>query len=138
VGGWAQTASVASEAALLQRLKNLKDGYHRLLGWGEPQLAAVKQFIRERATIIIHFDPLKTLNKLVNDTHYRNQFETGTSGGLMDTKQRKLWEDALFNGAYNDAKDVDRPKYGALNMSHDPHGIGTRCSQVLLHALDKT
>lgn len=34
------------------------------------------------------------------DTHYRNQFETKTSGGLLKPATREKWERDLFGGCY--------------------------------------
>merc|ERR1712178_117767 len=59
------------------------------------------------------------------DTHYRNQFETECSGGLMDTDTRRKWETKLFEGAY-DSPEVtafDRVKYGVLNVMYDHGGV---------------
>ena len=46
---------------------------------------------------------MQALNFLVNDTHYRNQFETSTSGGCLSTSARTGWEDRLFNNFYHDS-----------------------------------
>ena len=48
--------------------------------------------MRSAAPIIIHINLDKVLQFLVKDTHYRNQFETGTSGGSTDLKARRSWE----------------------------------------------
>jgi hypothetical protein len=61
--------------------------------------------------------------KLAGDTHYRSQFETRTSGGLIDLKKRNEWEKALFGGAYDGCVPIDRPKYGVANVVNDPRGI---------------
>ena len=50
------------------------------------------QWVRSAAPIIIHINLDKVLQFLVKDTHYRNQFETGTSGGSTDLKARSSWE----------------------------------------------
>ena len=50
------------------------------------------QWVRGASPIIIHINLDKVLKFLVEDTHYRNQFETGTSGGSMDIQARKSWE----------------------------------------------
>jgi hypothetical protein len=62
-------------------------------------------------------------DKLGGDTHYRSQFETGTSGGLKDLKRREVWERDLFGGAYEGCAPSDRPKYGVANVVNDPRGI---------------
>ena len=50
------------------------------------------QWVRSAAPIIIHINLDKVLQFLVKDTHYRNQFETGTSGGSTDLNARSSWE----------------------------------------------
>jgi hypothetical protein len=50
------------------------------------------------------------------DTHYRNQFETGTSGGSLDRSQRTMAESDLFDAHYHaGTPDAERVKYGCLN-----------------------
>lgn len=65
--------------------------------------------------IAINFD-IKHLPKIAIDTHYRNQFETKTSGGWNSNPDRIVWESGLFSNAYGSSKDngFDRPKYGNL------------------------
>lgn len=49
---------------------------------------------------------------------YRSQFETGTGNGGLTAHPggaRWLWEQRIFGGAYDEAPDRERPKYGALN-----------------------
>lgn len=50
------------------------------------------QWVRSAAPIIIHINLDKVLRFLVKDAHYRNQFETGTSGGSTDLVARRSWE----------------------------------------------
>ena len=50
------------------------------------------QWVRSTSPIIIHINLDKVLKFLVKDTHYRNRFETGTSGGSTDKVARKSWE----------------------------------------------
>ena len=73
-------------------------------------------WIRELAPIIIHIDlpsietfllrlgpswlAVRVESEPRNDTHYRNQFETRKSGGLLDPKVRNGWERSLFGHAY--------------------------------------
>lgn len=72
-------------------------------------------YIRD-AQITIHLT-LETLKIIVTDTHYRNQFETKTSGGKLDYDMRIKWENDLFGGAYNESQAFDRCKYECLNMN---------------------
>ena len=47
----------------------------------------------QEAPIIIHFKVEdQMLTKLLNDTHYRNLFETGVSNGNKNKYLRSLWE----------------------------------------------
>jgi hypothetical protein len=66
--------------------------------------------------LVIHF-PIDVLELFVNDTHYRNQFETARSRGTLDTSARTIWEASLFGDAYNDAEPFVRPKYGGEHAS---------------------
>eukprot|EP00760_Papus_ankaliazontas_P028301 PhM_4_TR3627/c0_g1_i1/m.84077 len=93
----------------------------------EAQLKRCLRYIRDEAPIIIHvkLDQNDRLEKMLHDTHYRNQFETKSSNGSYDANhsQRKSWEDRLFNSVYHDATPFQRPKYGCLNIVRDPQGI---------------
>ena len=55
--------------------------HHRTMHW-----------VRGAAPIIIHVNLDTCLHFLVSDTHYRNRFETGTSGGSLDKLARMSWE----------------------------------------------
>eukprot|EP00913_Durusdinium_trenchii_P013300 g12483.t1 len=57
------------------------------------------------------------------DTHYRSQFETGSSCGLNNREVRDRWERDLFQGAYTGCRDFERPKYGVLNVHNDYRGV---------------
>ena len=53
------------------------------------------------------------LEKILQDGRFKNQFETNTSGGLLDKKMRKKATKQLFGkSAIKDAKDFE--KYGCL------------------------
>lgn len=90
------------------------------LGITETQITQVLGFIRDEMQLMVHID-INTLEKLITDTHYRNLFETGKSGGEDDINVRSGWENLLFNDAYNDAKPVDRCKYGCFNTNKSNH-----------------
>jgi len=97
------------------------------LGFNEASLHETLSWIRERAPILIHVNLNKVLEKLERDTHYRNQFETKTSGGTLNEKKRQDWERHMFGSAYDQALGSQRPKYGTLNLINDPQGIAS-CS----------
>ncbi|RMX50270.1 hypothetical protein pdam_00018200, partial [Pocillopora damicornis] len=102
-------------STLLARVKRL--------GYSENDLKRTLQWVRSAAPIIIHVNLDRVLKFLVDDTHYRNRFETGTSGGSTDIVARKSWEDRIFNSAYHDSNPSERVKYGVLNIVGDPRGV---------------
>lgn len=82
---------------------------------------------------------------LADDGEYRSQFETGTSSGGLSAYRggsRWLWEQRIFDGAYDDAPPQHRPKYGALNhRSRDIGGaprFGSAHLRLADHMLDRT
>ncbi|XP_022793694.1 uncharacterized protein LOC111332596 [Stylophora pistillata] len=102
-------------SALLARVKRL--------GYSENDLKRTLQWVRSAAPITIHINLDRVLKFLVDDTHYRNRFETGTSGGSTDVVARKSWEDRIFNSAYHYSNPSERVKYGVLNIVGDPRGV---------------
>jgi len=115
-------AAVNHAKALPGLTKRYKD-----LGYTETQLKKTLDFIREQAPLIIHIDLETMMRYFESDTHYRNQFETHSSGGCLSNDTRREWEENLFGDAYDDKKynveGFDRPKYGVLNVFNDPRGI---------------
>lgn len=93
------------------------------LGFNEVVLEKTLRYISLSAPILIHFNPEKVLKFFVNDRFYRNQFETGTSGGTLCRKTRIGWEDKIFDSIYHHSNDFDRVKYGVLNIVNDPRGV---------------
>ncbi|CAE7243538.1 SLC25A24, partial [Symbiodinium pilosum] len=93
------------------------------LGYTDTDLWMVLSWIRELAPLIVHLNLDKVGHFFLKDTHYRNQFETNTSGGLLKTSAREKWERGLFGTAYDGAKPVERPKYGVQNIWNDPRGV---------------
>eukprot|EP00927_Polykrikos_kofoidii_P062363 TRINITY_DN57173_c0_g1_i1.p1 TRINITY_DN57173_c0_g1~~TRINITY_DN57173_c0_g1_i1.p1 ORF type:complete len:829 (+),score=117.93 TRINITY_DN57173_c0_g1_i1:54-2540(+) len=93
------------------------------LGFSEQEVAQALEWFGHQAPIIVHLDLERIGFLLTSDSHYRNQFETSTSGGTLDPNLRMKWEDELFNGAYKQAEPFDRCKYGALNVTNDPQGV---------------
>eukprot|EP00931_Biecheleriopsis_adriatica_P054868 TRINITY_DN32333_c0_g1_i1.p1 TRINITY_DN32333_c0_g1~~TRINITY_DN32333_c0_g1_i1.p1 ORF type:complete len:652 (-),score=113.97 TRINITY_DN32333_c0_g1_i1:160-2061(-) len=106
--------------ALRERITNMS--------FKEEDLWLTLAWIRELAPIIVHINLDKMLQFMESDTHYRNQFETNTSGGLLKPKVREKWERDLFGGCYDGAKGSERPKYGVQNVMNDPRGV-IRCAQ---------
>lgn len=93
------------------------------LGFADNDLWMALAWIRELAPVIVHFDLDKIGQYLEGDTHYRNQFETNKSGGLLNTSAREKWERGLFGTCYDKAKAFDRPKYGVQNIWNDWRGV---------------
>jgi endogenous inhibitor of DNA gyrase (YacG/DUF329 family) len=64
------------------------------LGYTEKDLKQTLRYIRNDAQLIIHLHPDRVLHFLLKDTHYRNQFETGTGSGALRcacTASRVAW-----------------------------------------------
>ena len=68
------------------------------------------RYLRDDAPLIIHVNLTKMQPYLTSDTNYRNQFETGTSGGALSRASRIDWEDRLFDRLYHDVPDTERVK----------------------------
>eukprot|EP00929_Paragymnodinium_shiwhaense_P073923 TRINITY_DN37788_c0_g1_i1.p1 TRINITY_DN37788_c0_g1~~TRINITY_DN37788_c0_g1_i1.p1 ORF type:complete len:665 (-),score=166.47 TRINITY_DN37788_c0_g1_i1:485-2479(-) len=98
------------------------------LGFSDKDLWMTLAWIREMAPIIVHVDLDKMLSHMESDTHYRNQFETRSSGGLLSLNVRTMWERDLFGGSYDEAKGFHKCKYGVLNVMNDSRGV-VGCSQ---------
>lgn len=70
-------------------------------------------------TQLIMFIPIdrpRTLELLLNTTHYHNQFEIGRSCGTLNFKDRELWESVLFSHKYDVSEPSQRVKYGYFNI----------------------
>ncbi|KAL5470702.1 hypothetical protein EMCRGX_G028707 [Ephydatia muelleri] len=93
------------------------------LGYLEKDVQRTLHWVRNEAPIIIHIRLERVLGFLVKDTHYRNQFETRTSGGSTDLSARGSWEDNIFNKIYASSPPFERVKYGVLNIVGDPCGV---------------
>ncbi|CAE7250909.1 cal-1 [Symbiodinium sp. CCMP2456] len=122
------------QQAAIRHIRNLAQENHeralpelqrrvQTLGYTDTELWMVLSWIRELAPLIVHINLDKAGQFFLKDTHYRNQFETKTSGGLLKTSAREKWERGLFGTAYDDAKPAERPKYGVQNIWNDPRGV---------------
>lgn len=58
-----------------------------------------------------------TLEKIVKDGRFKNQFETNTSGGLLDARERNRGANQLFGEGQELLKGYEREKYGYLGSS---------------------
>ncbi|WAL69679.1 DUF3626 domain-containing protein [Amycolatopsis cynarae] len=97
--------------------------------------------------VTLHFHPdrdvsgMPILERMARDGVYRSQFETGTgNGGLTAYRggERWRWESRLFGGAYDDARPVDRPKYGSLNFRRRLVGGSPRFGSAYLRLAART
>ncbi|CAK9062626.1 unnamed protein product [Durusdinium trenchii] len=70
------------------------------MGYNVQDMWMTLAWIRELAPIIIHINLPAIGDFLARDSHYRNQFETQNSGGLLDLNVRNSWEGSLFGRAY--------------------------------------
>ncbi|CAK9074259.1 unnamed protein product [Durusdinium trenchii] len=93
------------------------------LGFKDMDLWTTLSWVRDFAPLIIHIHFDKMCRFLLEDTHYRSQFETGSSCGLNNREVRDRWERDLFQGAYTGCRDFERPKYGVLNVHNDYRGV---------------
>jgi len=98
------------------------------LGYSDNDLWMTLAYIRELAPILVHVNLTKMMQFMEKDTHYRNQFETRSSGGLLKPEVRERWERDLFGGSYDGAQGFDRCKYGVLNAMNDYRGV-VKCAQ---------
>lgn len=97
----------------------------KALGFSKQDLWMTLQWIREEAPIIIQVNLDKFCAALNVDSHYRNQFETGLTGGCDDIRKRAQWETDLFMGSYDtpDVLPAHRVKYGVINVMNDYRGV---------------
>mmetsp|Transcript_12392 Transcript_12392/g.36113 ORF Transcript_12392/g.36113 Transcript_12392/m.36113 type:complete len:555 (+) Transcript_12392:101-1765(+) len=93
------------------------------MGYTEQDLFMTLAYIRELAPILVHVNLSKMMKFLQDDTHYRNQFETSTSKGLLLPEKREEWERNLFGSSYDGASPFERPKYGVLDVMNDNRGV---------------
>lgn len=115
VASEAHPKSEAAAASLKERIQGL--------GYPHGSLSRVLSYIKDEAPIIIHIDLESRLDRLAQDTHYRNQFETKLTCGCSNLQARRSWEDRLFQNVYKDASPSERVKYGVLNAVNDPRGV---------------
>jgi len=122
------------QQAAIRHIRNLAQENHdralpklqervRKMGFTDTDVWMVLSWIRELAPIIVHINLDKVGKFFMEDSHYRNQFETNTSGGLLKTSAREKWERGLFGTAYDGANPFERPKYGVQNIWNDHRGV---------------
>merc|ERR1719326_1066858 len=119
-----RTLAKSNHEAALPRVQ----GRIKKLGFSDNDLWMTLAWIRELAPIIVHTNLDKIMQHMETDTHYRNQFETASSGGLLKPAVREKWERDLFGGEYDKASGFDRCKYGVLNVMNDYRGV-VKCAQ---------
>lgn len=116
-------------------LKELRARFQRL-GLSENVLWRLLTWIRELVPLLVHINLDNAAAFLMQDTHYRNGFETAmhsnrewSEGGRCGARARRQWEEDLFGGAYTEAAHGERPKYGVLNTMNDPFGVA-QCHSI--------
>ncbi|KXX71824.1 DUF3626 domain-containing protein [Flammeovirga sp. SJP92] len=92
--------------------------------------------VREKAPIALHFHPdrifsgeMNVIEGMVQSGIYKNQYETKISAGSVSAFTgggRDDWENIVFKGAYHSASPLERPKYGALNLTMTNDGPSPR------------
>jgi hypothetical protein len=96
----------------------------RSLGFTDVDLHMALAWVRELSPMIVHVNMEKLGDFFMKDTHYRNQFETNSSGGLLKPAARVRWERGLFGLSYTESTPGgDRPKYGVQNIWNDYRGV---------------
>lgn len=98
--------------------------------------------LRAHARVAVHFHPDRlfrddrTVAEGLRDVGaYRNQYDTGISGGSLTAfpgGERHRWEEDLFGGAYSEDALSARPKYGALQLLRHPDGPAPRFGSAYL------
>lgn len=67
--------------------------------------------------------PSRVLSKIINEGKFKNQFETGTSGGSLNRRDREAASANLFGADTQSLEDQDYEKYGYLGESDFAHEI---------------
>jgi hypothetical protein len=125
-----RTASIKSagfKGSLIEKIKSLQFRNNEKLQKACAMFPArmcdrLRNFIKNEVPLIIHIKANELIPKLLNDTHYRNLFEVGSSGGCTNTGTRASFEHEMFRNCYDDAPAKERPKYGALNVGLQSSG----------------
>ena len=139
----AKLRSIAAQQDLLKKCEVLVPGFNA------NHLSLVTAFIRDRCEVMINFAPfgrpwaddwgkewdgklqsgeMRSLLQLLTEDDagtYKNQFETGTSGGLNDQNERRDVERRLFGDAY----DVDHSAFSAASSSSSSSSSSSRSSR---------
>ncbi len=116
----------------------------RAAGVAEADRGEAMQRLRGQGRVAFAFHPERlsrggrsVAHGLLADGVYRNQFETGVSGGSASAfagGARDEWERRLFGGAYHrpGVAPADRPTYGALFLVAHPDGPAPRFGSCYL------
>ncbi|RRS01572.1 DUF3626 domain-containing protein [Glycomyces terrestris] len=95
-----------------------------------PELRVTLNFHPDRS-----LDGTPILEAVAEDGVYRSQFVTGIGDGGVTADpsgDRQAWESRIFDGAYDDAPDHERPVYGALNFRQKEVGGAPRFGSSFL------
>ena len=100
---------------LLDTIRNINIENELIFGGEEDQAEILKKtlsFLEWKVPMIIHVHCGQLIPKLLDDTHYRNLFETGYGSGNTDQNIRKREEAKMFAEVYFGCDGKERPKYG--------------------------
>jgi SPP1 gp7 family putative phage head morphogenesis protein len=80
----------------------------------DERLKKIKQF-KDENKIIVSFSLEDRIDNFIKEPLYKTQFETGTSGGTLDTTKRNEWE-SIIAGKNTDGwiENKERPVYGCV------------------------
>ncbi len=77
------------------------------------------------------------LDKILDDGRFKNQFETNTSGGLLDLEARKEASEQLFGNFGLKIDGIDREKYGYLGLKDfiedDRTSLASQYGNCIIH-----
>ncbi len=119
-----KSLSAPKRLELFWAIRNVESDY----GGGVAE--KVRDYVRTRAPLIINF-PLDIIDSLYCDPFLRNQFETGSSKGLLEPilgGARDGWEARMFDGGYHAGPSyrlnaAERPRYGSVCIDKSKRGV---------------
>lgn len=68
----------------------------------------------------------RNLERVLDGGYFKNQFETGSSGGMYDPDERARLENRMFNVPIKNFDDANRPVYGMFCPRYDENDYGIR------------
>jgi hypothetical protein len=93
---------------------------YKVLGISGKETKGILQWIEKECQISCHFKAEISLQKLTEDTEYRNLFEVGNSNGDTSLAFRIAFERQLFEDTFNGCPNKERVKYGTIEDGMGP------------------